>query len=114
LEGLEPSSNSFIALNHDTEKDTALVYLINIIDYIKSLGYNFVTMDDCIGMNPYQNSVDSDIEDDTLNKKLNENKIDENDNNVIISNEDEIDDNDTIDDEINETNQVKENDNNDE
>jgi len=91
LEGLEPSSNSFIALNHDTEKDTALVNLINIIDYIKSLGYNFVTMGDCIGMNPYQNSIDSDVEIDTLNKRLNENEDDEIDDMDITSTEDEID-----------------------
>jgi len=44
--------NSFIALNHDTSRST----IKEIISYVKSLGYRFVPMDECIGLNPYQNT----------------------------------------------------------
>jgi len=44
--------NSFIALNHDTSRNT----IKDIISYVKSLGYQFVPMNECIGLNPYQNN----------------------------------------------------------
>jgi len=58
LEGKGPSSNSFISLNHDIQKVTALTNLKIVIPYIKSLGYNLVTMDKCTGIPPYQDGKD--------------------------------------------------------
>jgi len=58
LEGKDASSNSFISLNHDIQKVTALTNLKIVIPYIKSLGYNLVTMDKCTGIPPYQDGKD--------------------------------------------------------
>ncbi|OUM68565.1 carbohydrate esterase family 4 protein [Piromyces sp. E2] len=54
LETANPSTSSFIALNHDIQEVTAMKNLQIIIPYIKSLGYRFVTMDVCTGMSAYQ------------------------------------------------------------
>lgn len=54
LGGKEPSSHSWISLNHDIQKRTSDYNLAFIIPYIRSLGYNFVTMDVCTGLSPYQ------------------------------------------------------------
>ncbi|OUM68568.1 carbohydrate esterase family 4 protein, partial [Piromyces sp. E2] len=53
LGDIDPRVNSFIALHHDEGNDSAIENLPKIISYVKSLGYKFVTMDKCIGMNPY-------------------------------------------------------------
>ena len=58
MEGKDASSNSFISLNHDIQKVTALTNLKIVIPYIKSLGYNLVTMDECTGIPPYQDGKD--------------------------------------------------------
>jgi len=55
LEGKDPYTHSFIALNHDIQKVTANKNLRIIIPYIKNLGYNLVTMDVCTGIPAYQN-----------------------------------------------------------
>jgi len=54
MNNLDVNSNSFITLNHDTEKRMALIDLHNIIQFVKESGYRFVTMDQCIGLKPYQ------------------------------------------------------------
>ncbi|KAG4093485.1 glycoside hydrolase/deacetylase, partial [Neocallimastix lanati (nom. inval.)] len=55
LDKADPSSNSFIALNHDIQKVTATSNLQIMIPIIRDLGYNFVTVDECLGMSAYQN-----------------------------------------------------------
>jgi len=49
------SNNSWIALNHDIQKVTATSNLEIMIPIIRELGYNFVTIDECLGMSAYQN-----------------------------------------------------------
>ncbi|ORX83421.1 glycoside hydrolase/deacetylase [Anaeromyces robustus] len=46
--------DSFIIVNSDIQNDLTLVNLKNIITYIKSLGYTFISLDECIGLSPYQ------------------------------------------------------------
>jgi len=54
LEGKDPKTHSFIALNHDIQKVTAEKNLRIVIPYLRKLGYNFVPMDVCIGLPAYQ------------------------------------------------------------
>jgi len=66
LGNLDPSSVSFITLNHD---NAALNQLEKIISYVKSIGYQFVTLDKCIGQIPYQSSNDDvDMEDHSIDE----------------------------------------------
>jgi len=55
LDKADPSKDSFIALNHDIQKVTATSNLQIMIPIIRDLGYNFVTIDECLGMSAYQN-----------------------------------------------------------
>jgi len=54
LKQSNPATDSFIALNHDINKLTATSILDDVIPYMKELGYKFVTVDKCIGLEPYQ------------------------------------------------------------
>jgi len=67
LEGKDPFTHSFISLNHDIQKVTAEKNLRIVIPYIKSLGYNIVTMDVCTGIPAYQGQ-------DRIKEKENEEK----------------------------------------
>ncbi|KAG4099782.1 glycoside hydrolase/deacetylase [Neocallimastix lanati (nom. inval.)] len=55
LDNANPSTNSFIALNHDIQEVTATYNLQLMIPIIRDLGYHFVTVDECLGMSAYQN-----------------------------------------------------------
>jgi len=54
LKQSNPDTDSFIALNHDVNELTANSILDTVIPYMKQLGYKFVTIDECIGLEPYQ------------------------------------------------------------
>jgi len=54
----DPTQVSLIALNHDINDVTSKRNLEIVIPIIKSRGWRFVTMDQCLGMSAYQN-VDS-------------------------------------------------------
>jgi len=75
LQNANSSQDTFIALNHDIQKVTATENLEIVIPYIKGLGYHFVTMDVCTGMDAYQNGASN------PNVKNNQNGIDNKKNN---------------------------------
>ncbi|ORX83435.1 glycoside hydrolase/deacetylase [Anaeromyces robustus] len=85
LKNADPKKDSFIALNHDIQKITATKNLEIVIPYIKSLGFNFVTMDVCTGMNAYQDGATNP---NIINNEISRNPISGNatDPNVIPSN----------------------------
>eukprot|EP00833_Pecoramyces_ruminatium_P003441 jgi/Orpsp1_1/1177473/evm.model.c7180000061569.1 len=90
LEGKDPFTHSFIALNHDIQKVTAETNLRIVIPYIKSLGYNIVPMDVCTGIPAYQgqDSISNEKENtDSNNNDTNaNNNTDNNTNNTDNSN----------------------------
>ncbi|ORX82483.1 glycoside hydrolase/deacetylase, partial [Anaeromyces robustus] len=54
LDVSDPKEVSLIALNHDINDVTAKRNLELMIPIIKERGWNFVTMDECLGMSAYQ------------------------------------------------------------
>lgn len=52
LAASNPATDSFISLNHDINQYTAAV-LPQLIDLVRSKGYTFVSLQDCIGVAPY-------------------------------------------------------------
>jgi len=75
-------THSFITLLHDVHPTTVNIVLEAVIEYIKSLGYNFVSLSECIGVSPYQ-SVSGDV-----NHNLNNNSTStENNNSTNTSSE---------------------------
>jgi len=52
----DPAKDSFIALNHDVYDNTVNNIIPEVIKLVKEKGFKFVTMDECIGLKPYQNS----------------------------------------------------------
>ncbi|KAK7024388.1 hypothetical protein VNI00_016329 [Paramarasmius palmivorus] len=47
--------NTIIALNHETIQTTAEDVIKTVIPQLKSAGYTFLTVAECLGMQPYQN-----------------------------------------------------------
>lgn len=68
-------THSFITLLHDVHPTTVNIVLEEVIEYIKSLGYNFVSLSECIGVSPYQ-GVSNDV-----NHNLNNNSTSTENNN---------------------------------
>jgi len=56
LGNADPTKDSFIALNHDVYENTVKNLIPEVIKLVKEKGFKFVTMDECIGLKPYQNS----------------------------------------------------------
>jgi len=58
LENADFNSSSFVALNHDIVENTNVV-LNDIIDYILTKGYKFVTVPECFGdsYSPYKDTI---------------------------------------------------------
>jgi len=51
---VSPKTHSFITLMHDVYPSTVNIVLPTVIEYVQSLGYNFVPLSECIGISPYQ------------------------------------------------------------
>jgi len=51
--GVSPKTHSFIVLLHDVHETTVNILLPTVIEYINSLGYEFVPLSECIGVQPY-------------------------------------------------------------
>jgi len=56
---VSPKTNSFITLLHDVHPTTVNIVLPAVIEYVQSLGYNFVSLSECIGVSPYQGVNDT-------------------------------------------------------
>jgi len=56
LSKADPTKDSFIALNHDVYKNTAVNLIPQVIKLVRKKGFKFVTMDECLGLSPYQGS----------------------------------------------------------
>jgi len=50
----DPSKNSFIVLAHDVSEYSVTTIIPEMIKHIKSLGYTFVPLSECIGRKPYK------------------------------------------------------------
>jgi peptidoglycan/xylan/chitin deacetylase (PgdA/CDA1 family) len=51
-----------IALEHDIHQDTVDTLVPWLISYVKEKGLEFVTVSDCIGVQPYQNDTSALVE----------------------------------------------------
>jgi len=51
---VSPKTHSFIALLHDVYPTTVDIILPTVIEYVRELGYTFVSLSECIGVLPYQ------------------------------------------------------------
>ncbi|ORX43730.1 glycoside hydrolase/deacetylase [Anaeromyces robustus] len=51
---VSPKTHSFIALLHDVHPTTVNNILPAVIEYVKDLGYKFVSLSECIEVSPYQ------------------------------------------------------------
>lgn len=89
LEGKDSSEYSWISLNHDIQKRTAEYNLSIVIPYIRSLGYNFVTMDVCTGLAPYQTGSNIKPEITKTATKTESTSSNKNDNNNETNNDDD-------------------------
>ncbi|KAG4108860.1 glycoside hydrolase/deacetylase [Neocallimastix lanati (nom. inval.)] len=56
LSKADPTKDSFIALNHDVYKNTVVNLIPEVIKLVRKHGFKFVTMDECLGLSPYQDS----------------------------------------------------------
>eukprot|EP00833_Pecoramyces_ruminatium_P008398 jgi/Orpsp1_1/1182430/evm.model.c7180000081236.2 len=74
---VSPKTHSFITLFHDVYPSTVDIVLPTVIEYIRSLGYTFVSLSECIGISPYQI-----IDNNNNNFQSNENDINNNNNNT--------------------------------
>ncbi|KAL6617490.1 hypothetical protein U3516DRAFT_545661, partial [Neocallimastix sp. 'constans'] len=50
---LNNNIDSIIALNQDLPSQATIINLLKLINHAKKLGYNFVTMDKCLELEPY-------------------------------------------------------------
>ncbi|KAK1228236.1 hypothetical protein PQX77_008748 [Marasmius sp. AFHP31] len=46
--------NTILPLNHETYDSTAHQVIPQVVDWLKTAGYNMVTVAECLGMEPYQ------------------------------------------------------------
>ncbi|OUM56410.1 carbohydrate esterase family 4 protein, partial [Piromyces sp. E2] len=53
LSKADPTKDSFIALNHDVYENTVKNIVPEVIKLVRQAGFKFVTMDECLGLNPY-------------------------------------------------------------
>lgn len=59
--GVSPATHSFISLMHDVHPTTVNTVLPAVVEYVKSLGYQFVSLTECLGMSSaYQGVVNTD------------------------------------------------------
>jgi len=56
---VSPKTHSFITLLHDVHATTVNLVLPAVIEYVQNLGYNFVSLSECIGVSPYQGVDDT-------------------------------------------------------
>lgn len=67
--GVSPATHSFISLMHDVHPTTVDTVLPAVVEYVKSLGYQFVPLTECLGISSaYQTTLN-----DGLNSNLNNN-----------------------------------------
>ncbi|ORX42023.1 glycoside hydrolase/deacetylase [Piromyces finnis] len=52
--GVSPQTHSFISLMHDVHATTVDTVLPAVVEYVKSLGYEFVSLSECLGTSAYQ------------------------------------------------------------
>jgi peptidoglycan/xylan/chitin deacetylase (PgdA/CDA1 family) len=85
---VSPKTHSFITLMHDVYPSTVNIVLPTVIEYVQSLGYNFVPLSECIGVSPYQSTSNDEGNQNNLNNgEINNNSNENNKNNsTIISN----------------------------
>jgi len=55
--GVSPESHSFITLMHDVHASTVDTILPAVVDYVSSLGYQFVSLSECLGLPSAYNMV---------------------------------------------------------
>jgi len=52
--GVSPQTHSFITLMHDVHDSTVDTILPAVVEYVSSLGYQFVSLTECLGISAYQ------------------------------------------------------------
>ncbi|KAG4096539.1 glycoside hydrolase/deacetylase [Neocallimastix lanati (nom. inval.)] len=77
---VSPKTHSFITLMHDVYPSTVNIVLPTVIEYVQSVGYEFVPLSECIGVSPYQ-SISNDKENQNNLNNGESNSTDENNKN---------------------------------